>query len=240
MLRNVDSSAKIFSPVKGLYLLLDGLTLFFPLVLSFDQRVHFFSKWRSVFFASLIVAIPFLIWDIIFTENGFWGFNADYLVGLNIYNLPIEEVLFFFVVPFACAFIYECCKYYFRSTSFKFLNRILFFVIPLYALILSLLEPTGWYTLSVVISSGIVLFMWLRKPHFQFIGIAFLISLVPFLLVNGVLTGGATSQPVVWYSEAQKVAPRIWTIPMEDVLYSFTLIVGVLLGTEYFEERKLR
>lgn len=226
--------------MKGLYLLLDGLTLFFPLVLSFDQRVHFFSKWKSVFFATLVVAIPFIIWDIIFTEHGFWGFNEDYLVGLNVANLPIEEVLFFFVVPFACAFIYECSKYYLRAFSFKWLNRFMYFAIPIYALTLSLLEPSGWYTLSVVVSSGIVLFFWVKRMDLNFVGISFLISLIPFLGVNGVLTGGTTSSPIVWYSEAQKVTPRIWTIPMEDVLYSFTLIVGVILVYEFIHEKRFK
>lgn len=225
--------------MKGLYLLLDGLTLFFPLILSFDSRVHYFSKWKSVLYATLIIAVPFLIWDFIFTENGFWGFNPDYLVGIDIGNLPIEEVLFFIVVPFACTFIYECVKYYLRRMKFKVLNRILFFAIPIYAMILTLLEPTGWYTLSVVVSSGIVLFFWLRDPRYKFIGISFLISLIPFLIVNGILTGGLTQEPIVWYSELQKVTPRIWTIPVEDVLYCFTLIVSVFLLTEFFEKRRL-
>lgn len=238
MLRNAGRPKEIFQIMKGLYLLLDGLTLFFPMVLSFDSRVHYFKKWKSVLFATFAVAVPFLIWDFIFTEKGFWGFNEDYLVGLNIGNLPIEEVLFFFVVPFACTFIYECCKYYFRSIQFRTLNRLIHFAIPIYAMILTLLEPTGWYTLSVVVSSGIVLFMWLRRQESGFMGIAFLISLVPFLLVNGVLTGGATAEPIVWYSELQKVSPRIWTIPMEDVLYSFTLVVSVFLLTEFFERKR--
>lgn len=224
--------------MKGLYLLLDGLTILFPLILSFDSRVYYFSKWKSVLYSSSIIAVPFLIWDFIFTEQGFWGFNPDYLVGINVGNLPLEEVLFFVVVPFACTFIYECVKYYFRAFKFKTLDRILFFSIPIYALILTLLESTGWYTLSVIISSGIVLFFWLKSPRFKFIGISFLISLIPFLLVNGVLTGGVTSEPIVWYSELEKVSPRIWTIPMEDVLYCFTHIVSIFILFEYIEKKR--
>lgn len=225
--------------MKGLYLLLDGLTLLFPLILSFDRRVHYFEKWRSVLFATLIVAVPFLVWDFIFTEKGFWGFNPDYLIGVNIGNLPLEEILFFFVVPFACTFIYECAKYYFRRIKFRTVDRFLYFAIPIYALILTLIEPSGWYTLSVVVSSGIVLFFWLSAKRFKFIGISFLISLIPFLIVNGILTGAVTSEPVVWYNEMEKVSPRIWTIPMEDVLYCFTLIVAVFLLSEFFEKKRL-
>ena len=238
MLRDVSSAEEIFQSMKGLYLLLDGFTLLGPLVLSFDSRVHYFSKWKSVLYATLIIAVPFLIWDFIFTEHGFWGFNPDYLVGIDIGNLPLEEVLFFIVVPFACTFIYECVKYYFRRMKFKYLDRFLYFALPIYALVLTLLESVGWYTLSVTISSGIVLFFWLRAPRYKFMGIAFIISLIPFLLMNGVLTGGVTPEPIVWYSEAQKVTPRIWTIPVEDVLYCFTLLVSVFLLSEYFEKRR--
>ncbi len=223
--------------MKGLYLLLDGLLILVPVALSFGSRIHYFEKWRSVLFASIVVAVPFLIWDSIFIETGFWGFNPDYLVGLNVGNLPIEEVLFFFVIPFACTFIYECCKYYLQPLQFKTLDRLIGFTIPVYALILTLIEPTGWYTLSVVVSSGIVLFLWLRKNQYRYMGIAFLISLVPFLIVNAVLTGAVTSEPVVWYNELQKVSPRIWTIPMENVLYSFTLVISVFLLTEFFEKK---
>ena len=225
--------------MKGLYLLLDGLTLLFPLILSFDTRVHYFAKWKSVLSATLIVAIPFLIWDFIFTEHGFWGFNPDYLIGINIGNLPLDEILFFIVVPFACTFIYECVKYYLGSIQFQILDRCLQFALPIYAMILTLLEPTGWYTLCVVVSSGIVLFFWLRAQHLKFIGVSFLISLIPFLVINGILTGGCTSAPIVWYSELQKVTPRVWTIPLEDVLYSFTLVVSAFILTELFEKRRL-
>src|SRR6056300_394436 len=105
--------------MKGLYLLLDAITLFFPLVLSFDQKVAFFKTWRALFPAILIIGIPFLIWDVWFTKMGVWGFNPDYLVGLDIVNLPIEEVLFFVVVPYACTFIYACVKAYFPNLKLR-------------------------------------------------------------------------------------------------------------------------
>ena len=224
--------------MKGLYLLLDGLLLLIPMALSFGSRIHYFEKWRSVFFASILVAVPFLIWDSVFIETGFWGFNFDSLVGLNIGNLPIEEVLFFLVFPFASTFIYECCKHYFRSIQFKVLDRFVYFAIPIYGMMLSLMEPTGWYTLSVVISSGIVLILWLIKHQYRFIGIAFLICLIPFLSINGLLTIPSYSEPVIWYNELQKVSPSIWTIPMEEILYGFTLIGSVFLLVEFFEQKR--
>lgn len=224
--------------MKWLYLLLDIGTLFFPVVLSFDKRVAFFYRWKTVLLSALIVSVPFLIWDYFFTEHGVWGFNPDYLCGIYFGNLPLEEVLFFFVVPFACTFIYECCKYYFRKFTFEWITKLVYIGVPVYLLILNLLSNgVGWYTLSVSISAPLVLIWLMFNKAFKQVAIAFLISLVPFLVVNGILTGGATPKPVVWYNELHKVSPRIWTIPMEDVMYSFTLIVSVILLHEFLSKK---
>ncbi|MCH2230627.1 MAG: lycopene cyclase domain-containing protein [Crocinitomicaceae bacterium] len=214
------------------YLALDIGTFLCPLCLSFDSNVAYRKSWISAFLASLIIAVPFLIWDVIFTENGFWGFNPEFISGIYIFNLPLEEVLFFILIPFACTFIYEVCKHFFRNWNVSALNRIFFLFIPLYALTLVLIDDYGYYTLSVVISSSLVLFWLLSNPTYRFAPLAFIISIIPFLIVNGALTGSFTDEPVVWYSEAQKISYRIFTIPMEDILYSFTMVVGNIIVFE--------
>ncbi len=237
MLWNAFRSLQILPCMNSLYLLLDIGTVFFPIVLSFDRRVHYVSSWKTVALSSIIIGIPFIIWDVIFTEQGIWGFNPDYLTGIYLGNLPLEEVLFFIVVPFACTFIYECCKYYMRSRSHNALNRFVQLAIPLYAIVLVLLEPVGTYTAVVTATAALTLVAWLFNQKFVQIGIAFIISVVPFMIVNGVLTGSSTPEPIVWYNEAHKVTTRIFTIPMEDLLYSFTLIVSVILVHEKLAKR---
>lgn len=223
--------------MKWMYLFLDIGTFLCPFLLSFDKNVKYRNSWLSAFLASLVIAIPFLIWDSIFTENEFWGFNPDYISGIYIYNLPLEEVLFFILIPFACTFIYEVCKHFFKKWNMDVFNKFFFFLIPLYALFLVLSDDYGYYTLSVVISSAIVL-IWLQfNPNYRFAPLAFVISIIPFLIVNGALTGGFTEEPVVWYSEAQKISQRIFTIPMEDILYSFTMIISNII---VFEKLKMR
>lgn len=226
--------------MKGLYLILVLGTLLCPVVLSFDKNVRYYKSWKNAFLASIVVAVPFLIWDSLFTLKGFWGFNPKYITGIRIFNLPLEEVLFFLIVPFACTFIYEVCKYFFRSFSMRIFNRIFYFTIPLYAILILCFGQFGYYTLSVEISSALVLVWLMLNPDLRYLGLAFLLSLIPFLIVNGILTGSCTEEPVVWYSEVQKVAPRIFTIPMEDVLYSFTLVVANMLLFEKFQQRALR
>jgi lycopene cyclase domain-containing protein len=223
--------------MKGLYLALDLFTLACPLLLSFEKRVHFFKQWKFALGATLLIAIPFVIWDALFTSWGFWGFNTNYTLGIHFAGLPLEELTFFIVVPFACTFIYEVCLYYFSPGSLRWFNRIFLFAIPAYALLLALIGGIGYYTLSVVISSALVLLWSLLTPKVTHIGIAFLFSLAPFFVVNGILTGSFIDEPVVWYSEAQKVSPRLFTIPMEDILYSFTLIGANILVYEQLKAK---
>jgi len=211
--------------VKYLYLLLDLGTVFFPLLLSFDKKVAFYRSWRYVFVSSLVVGIPFLIWDMLFTKNGVWGFNPDYLTGINIGNLPLEEVLFFLLVPFACLFIYACVSAYCSGMKLQLLNRIVYGMLAVYIVFIAVTGYHGAYSQSVVVSSVVtLLILYFSRRKLPFLPLSFMISLLPFLLVNGVLTGGFTDEPVVWYNAAERTPFRIFTIPAEDVLYSFTLM----------------
>ncbi|HNP54962.1 MAG TPA: lycopene cyclase domain-containing protein, partial [Ferruginibacter sp.] len=97
------------------YFLILALSLAGPLALSFDSKVGFYKKWRYLFPAMIIPALLYIGWDMWFTHQQIWSFNPDYISGIHIYNLPIEEVLFFFVVPYCCVFIYECIRAYFPN-----------------------------------------------------------------------------------------------------------------------------
>lgn len=223
--------------MNWLYLLLDIGTLMCPVLLSFEKRVHYFKSWKAAALASLIIAVPFLIWDHFFTIKGFWGFSPDHTLGMKLFELPLEEYLFFIVVPFACTFIYEVVKYYFRNVSLTWFNRAFQFAIPLYAISLLLFPTYGYYTVSVEISSALVLIILMLNREIKHAGIAFLFSMIPFFIMNGILTGGITDEPVVWYSEFEKVPFRLWTIPMEDVLYSFTLVVSNIIIFEKLQAK---
>jgi len=233
--------------MKGLYLILDGITLLCPLLLSFDNRVRYVASWKNVLLACSIIAIPFLIWDVIFTEHGIWGFNPDYLVGVSFFGLPIEEILFFWVVPFACVFIYECCKFYFRKKEWRWLNFTVQVAICIYIVFLSSQNVSGWYTLTANIATVIVVYFWFTSIRTEQIGLAYLICLIPFLIINGVLTGSWIEAPIVWYNADHFSDIRIGTIPMEDAMYGFALIVSNILlherlmrwkGTQSFSSRK--
>ena len=220
------------------YLLINFFTVFFPVVLSFDKRVAFVRNWKYIFPALAVTGVVFLLWDYIFTISGVWSFNADYVIGLYFLNLPLEEILFFITVPFACIFIYECLNYYLKPDILGSSARLISLALLAFALIMLGLFFDRVYSF-ITFSLLAVLCIWVLVKKPQWLGrfyLAFLVSLVPFYGVNGLLT----SIPVVMYNDAQNSGIRVGTIPFEDHFYSLSMLLLNVLLFEYFRRPKLQ
>lgn len=202
--------------------------------MSFDKKVAFYTKWKRLFKAMLLPAVFYIIWDMIFTKQGVWSFNENYITGIKLYNLPIEEVLFFFVVPYCCVFIYECVRCYFPKIQRTAVGNIILNAIGILLLIYAIINHDKSYTFYTFFFNGIfILILDTSKGYFKTFNVnAFLISyliiLVPFLLINGLLT----AIPVVLYNDHENLATRIYTIPVEDVFYGMLLVMMNVAGYE--------
>ena len=62
---------------------------------------------------------------------------------------------------------------------------------------------------------------------------SFVILLLPFLIVNGLLTGSLIEDQVVWYNDSQNLSIRIGTIPVEDVFYALLMLLLVMFGYQF-------
>lgn len=227
--------------MKCLYLWIDLLTLAGPLLLSFDKKVRFYKNWKALFLSIAFMMALFIPWDIIFTTKGIWGFNPRYLCGLEIGHLPIEEWMFFIVVPYACVFIYECGKAYFPD----FLQRIAqpaYLTIAIMAFAIGLLNYDKWYTVINLLGTTAVtlIYLILNQRNAGDVLMAYLLSLIPFVLVNGILTGSFLNEPIVWYNDSENLGIRIFTIPMEDVFYLWFLLLVVLMPYEGLKKLELK
>ena len=216
-----------------LYLFLNIASLSVPLIYSiFESKFHFIQYFKAALISILIVAIPFLIWDGIFTVNGIWGFNPDYYLGLKAFGMPIEEWMFFFCIPYACLFTHEVLKYYFPSFNLSnSVTLIIGFSLVLITGLLLMLNFGKWYT-TINFSLFILMILYGLKYHRQTLQEylpSFLVILVPFLLVNGILTGSFIDEPVVWYDDTENIGFRIFTIPFEDIFYSFVMLFSIQL-----------
>tara|TARA_Y100000991_G_C21760806_1_gene258667 strand:+ start:205 stop:507 length:303 start_codon:yes stop_codon:yes gene_type:complete len=63
--------------------------------------------------------------------------------------------------------------------------------------------------------------------------LTFLVMLIPFFIVNGVLTGSWIDNQVVWYNNTENLGIRMGTIPVEDSIYAYSMILMNLLFFEF-------
>ena len=215
-------------------------TILGPFALSFDKKVHFYTHFRALFPAILIVAIAFLVWDEYFTIQKIWGFNDQYIFGNKLGHLPYEEVSFFIVVPFACVFVHEVLKAYFPKVNLKKFAHYFAFGFTLAGFSFGLMHMEQWYTASACIISALLTIgiYFVNRPtwYAQFI-FTFLVAMIPFIIVNGILTGAVTDEPIVWYSEDHIMGPRIITIPIEDIFYNYCMLLPIVGLFELFAKR---
>lgn len=211
-----------------------------PFLLSFDKKVHFYTYWKALFPALVIIGSLFLLWDEYFTQEGVWGFTPRYLAGIYIGHLPLEEVCFFLVVPYSCVFIYEVIKAYFPTLYLPKTARLVAFGFTLSGLVFGFLHLEKWYTASACIVSALLTIGCYFIAHVRWYGtfaFTFIVALIPFLIVNGILTGAITDEPIVWYSNDHIMGPRILTIPVEDVFYNYSMLLPIVLVFEFLKKR---
>jgi len=222
------------------YFLILAVSLAGPLALSFDKKVAFYKKWKYLFPAMIIPALIYILWDIYFTANGVWRFNEDYIAGITMVNLPIEEVLFFFVVPYCCVFIYECIRCYFPKWEN---NRTADTTLKILAVCLAITGAVFFerhYTFwTFMLNAFFIAAIYIFRDYFKlFDAASFLISycviLIPFLVVNGFLT----AIPVVLYNDAENLGVRIYTIPFEDTFYGMLLVMMNIVIYEKLKNRQ--
>jgi len=221
------------------YLGLDLFTLSFPLLRSFEPKLQYWRKWPGLFTGIAVMATVFIIWDAIFTAYGVWGFNPRYLTGPKLFHLPIEEWLFFLVVPYSCVFIYEALRYYVRRDVLGTVARPLSIALIAVLLVVGVLHIDRLYTAITFLCTAGMLALHvfvLKSPYLGRFFLGYAVSLIPFFLMNGILTGWLLDEPIVWYNNAENLGIRMNTIPIEDSQY----LLFFLLLTLTFYERPLK
>jgi lycopene cyclase domain-containing protein len=227
-----------FFETRYLYLYAHLFALIPVLALSFDKKVAYYKTWKHLLPALLIVSIIFWIWDIAKTYYQVWGFNPKYYTVLLI-NLPLEEWFFFITFPFCSVFIYECLQAYFPNDNFKKYDTHLSLSFGLGFLLIGILNWGHSYTATTWIPAGLFAlwhFETFENTYRTRFYNAFIIILIPFIVVNSVFTGAFTLEPIVIYNPEEYLGIRIGTIPLDDFAYNFLLQFTIL--TVYFRIKK--
>jgi lycopene cyclase domain-containing protein len=221
----------------ALYLTLIICSIFIPFVLSFDKKVGFYKQWPVLFPSVLLTGIPFILFDIYFAMKGIWGFDPRYHSGIIIAELPLEEWLFFIVIPYASIFIHYVLSAYFpdKFPSDK-TTRIISVALIVFLLLVVISNLEKIYTLVYLFLMILVLVAGLfeKTQVLNRFYVSFPVILIPFLIVNGILTGSLIPGEVVWYNTEEILGIRILTVPVEDFAYGFSLILTNLMLMNYF------
>lgn len=77
-----------------------------PLEIVLGVRVY--RRWRQLVAALLPTLAVFAGWDVYAIGRGMWNYDPRYLVGVTLPGrLPLEELLFFVVVPICAVLTFE-------------------------------------------------------------------------------------------------------------------------------------
>jgi lycopene cyclase domain-containing protein len=184
--------------------------------------------------------VVFSPWDMLKTCLGVWGFNPRYLLGFYIGNLPIEEWMFFIAIPYACLFTYYALNYLVKKDYLgKYADRITLALAGV-LLFFGLMNIGKLYTSVTFISTGGFLLFHRYFIRAGFMGrfyLMYLVTLLPFFIVNGLLTGSFIPEEVVNYDDIQNLGIRLGTIPVEDMVYGLLMLLMNVTWFEYLKNR---
>jgi len=225
--------------IKNLtYLLLLLLYLVIPMLLSTQKKVRFVFRLRYLLPASIFAGGIFVMWDKRFTEMGIWNFNADYLTGIELLKLPIEEWLSFLIIPLSSVYIYEWLKIKFEKfehpNAFVILSLILFAISGIVAYSFRKNMFTFFTFFLTAIYLGYTVFRNRFKKHYTKFYLAFVITLIPFIIISGILN----SLPVVIYNSDHIIGAGIFGVPIEKLGFLFLLLLINTTIYEYLNERQ--
>jgi lycopene cyclase domain-containing protein len=89
-------------------LILSGAVPFF---LSYWPPLKLYRSISALVLSLSLIVVIFGAWDVWATYRGHWRFNPEGVWHFRFMNLPLEEILFFVVIPFCCIFTWEVIKY---------------------------------------------------------------------------------------------------------------------------------
>ena len=80
-----------------------------PLEIFLGTRVY--ARWRQLVLAILPEFVVFLVWVLFAIAQGHWDYSSAYTVGVRLPGgIPVEEVLFFVVVPICSVLALEAVR----------------------------------------------------------------------------------------------------------------------------------
>ena len=148
--------------------------------------------------------------------------------------------MFFIVVPYASVFIYACLVAYMKTDPLKKIHRPFLLILSFVLIIVAAVQYQRIYT-SITFFATSLLILYNLKMNREWLSmflLSYFVVMIPFLAVNGILTGSFIEEQVVWYNPAHILNIRIVTIPVEDSIYNLMMFLMTVQFMEFFKRRK--
>ena len=93
------------------YLAMLAFTLCGSIWLEVILKVGVIRRFKRVILSILPTAVFFVIWDAYAISRGHWYFDSKQILGIfGPFDIPLEEFLFFFIVPLAALLTIEAVR----------------------------------------------------------------------------------------------------------------------------------
>lgn len=221
------------------YFFLLLLYLIIPVLLRLRKKISFAAGLKNMLPAVAFSTAIFGMWDIRFTELGIWSFNPDYMPGVEIAHVPLEEWISFIIIPLSAFYIYEWLKLHIgtfaKANLFVVVSLVVFAATAAGAFVFRTRMFSFFTFFLTAIYLGYTVFRNRFKQHYTRFYLAFFITLLPFLLVSFI----QNNLPVVVYNEAHVTGFGLPGVPVEKIVYLFLMLLINTTVFEYLNERRL-
>lgn len=201
------------------YLIFDLLIFLAPTLSVYFYRSAKWPELKLALQSIVFVAIPYLVWDTLVTGK-WWQFNSNYILGIKMFGLPIEEWLFFLVVPWAMLVLWHNKNLVIESKKVNW-GKWLFWGIGLLGIGVA---TQSWYGLLVVGLYLLLVIILNTRVHL----LDWVVLAVTTILATLIFNTYLTSRPVVTYYPTAISGWKIGTVPIEDFYYGLVLVLGVM------------
>ena len=96
--------------MRALYLTLLAACLVATLPLELLLHTRVYARWRRWLLSLAPVVVLFSIWDGYAISRHHWAYDHRQTVGLRVGNLPVEEIVFFVVIPTCAILAFEAVR----------------------------------------------------------------------------------------------------------------------------------
>jgi lycopene cyclase domain-containing protein len=73
-------------------------------------RTRVYARWRRLLLTLLPVVAVFVVWDLLAIRAGHWDYDPRQVTGIALGDLPLEELLFFLVIPVCAVLTLEAVR----------------------------------------------------------------------------------------------------------------------------------